>query len=323
MFAMFPNFWTPVLPIAEISSTPVAVELAGEPLVLFRDAVGNIAALRDRCPHRNVPLSMGKVTEEGCLECPYHGWQFASNGTCTRVPLNPLKPTQLSKLSAVSFPTRTVAGLVWVFTGTEAVQDLHLPPSLLEPDDRYVIHHEIWNAHWTRAVENSLDYLHIPFVHRNSFGGWLNEAAQTDAIAQIKINSTPTGIIVKNRINTLPSGIELEWHQPNCVVVKFDLVGFPVRSHLFAVPVNAQQMRFMQVILPNPGADRTNFNFDEFIRPSLEDRDVIESQTGEVPNTTDECNVPTDAPSLRFRRWYYHAVKTQNTEHYGLVGHRV
>ncbi|NJO66528.1 MAG: aromatic ring-hydroxylating dioxygenase subunit alpha [Leptolyngbyaceae cyanobacterium RM1_405_57] len=313
MFSMFSNFWTPVLPIAEIGSAPVAVQLAGEPVVLFRDSSGKIAALLDRCPHRSVPLSLGRVTEEGCLECPYHGWQFASDGACTRVPLNDVKPAQLSKLSAIGFPTRIFAGLVWVFTGNASIPDLELPPSLLEPGDRYVIHHEIWNVHWTRAIENSLDYLHIPFVHRNSFGGWLNGVAQTDAIAQIQVHPTSTGMVVANRITTVPSGIELEWRQPNCVVVKFDLVDIPVRSHLFAVPVNEQQIRFVQVILPSPGVDRANFDFEAFIAPALEDRDMIESQKGEVPNTTDECNVPTDEPSLRFRRWYYRTVKDQGT----------
>lgn len=309
MFSMFSNFWTPVLPIADIKDAPVAIELAGERLVLFRNSVGQIAALLDRCPHRSVPLSLGKVTEAGCLECPYHGWEFAANGACTRVPLNSLKPTQMSKLSAVGFPTRTIAGLVWVFTGTGTAPEPELPSSLLQADDRYIIHHDIWNAHWTRGVENSLDYLHIPFVHRNSFGGWLNDVAQTDAIAKIKISATTTGMIVANRIDTLPAGIELEWHQPNHVVVKFDLAGLPVRSHLFAIPITDRQMRFMQVILPNPGTDRSNFNFEEFMQPSIEDQSVIEAQIGAVPNVADECNVPTDAPSLRFRRWYHLMMK--------------
>ncbi len=314
MFEMFPNLWTPVLPIAEIRSAPIAVELAGESLVLFCDSAGQFAALLDRCPHRGAPLSRGQVTEDGCLECPYHGWHFAADGACTRVPFNQLNPTQLSKLSVVSFPTRVIAGMLWIFTGTENVPDLQLPSSLLEPDDRYIIHHEIWNAHWTRAIDISLDYLHIPFVHRNSFGSEFNDVAHKDAIAQISITSTADGMTVNNRINTLSSGIEIEWHQPNNVVLKLDLDGMPLRPHLFAIPINAQQMRFMQVILPNPGVDRNSFDFDAFFAASLDDRTMIESQIGEVPNTTEGCNVPTDEPSLRFRRWYYRAVKNKRTE---------
>jgi phenylpropionate dioxygenase-like ring-hydroxylating dioxygenase large terminal subunit len=309
MFAMFSNVWTPVLPISEIGAAPVAIELAGEPLVLFRDAEGHIGALLDRCPHRSIPLSQGQVTPEGHLECAYHGWQFTANGACTRVPMNGLNPAQLSKLSATSFPTRTIAGLVWVFTGTETPPDPELPPSLLEADDRYVTYHEIWNGHWTRAVENAMDNVHVPFVHRNSFGGGMRDIAQSDAIVETNITPTNTGMIVNNRIGGAPFGLELEWHQPNCVVDKFDLVGIPLRAHVFAIPVNDRQMRLMQVILPSPGIDRTNFDFDAFVASTIEDRVIIEAQKGEVPNTTGECNVPTDEASLRFRRWYYSNVK--------------
>ncbi|NJM71839.1 MAG: aromatic ring-hydroxylating dioxygenase subunit alpha [Scytonema sp. RU_4_4] len=310
MFEMFPNFWTPVLPIAEIGAEPIAVELAGESLVLFCDSGGQFSALFDRCPHRGAPLSRGQVTEDGCLECPYHGWRFATDGTCTRVPFNPLTSVQLSKLSVVSFPTKAIAGMLWIFTGTENVLDPQLPSSLLEPSDRYIIHHEIWNAHWTRAIDISLDYLHLPFVHRNSFGGELNDAAHKDAIAQISITSTADGMTVTNRLNTLSSGTEINWHQPNNIVLNLD--GMPLLPHFFAIPINTQQMRFMQVLLPNPRIDRSNFDFDEFFAASDDDRTMIESQIGEVPNVNEGYNVPTDEPSLRFRRWYYRAVKNKS-----------
>jgi phenylpropionate dioxygenase-like ring-hydroxylating dioxygenase large terminal subunit len=202
--------------------------------------------------------------------------------------------------------------MLWIFTGTETVPDPQLPSSLLEPSNRYIIHHEIWNAHWTRAIDISLDYLHLPFVHRNSFGGELNDAAHKDAIAQISITSTVDGMTVTNRLNTLSSGTEIDWHQPNNIVLNLD--GMPLIPHFFAIPINTQQMRFMQVLLPNPGIDRNNFDFDEFFAASDDDRTMIESQIGEVPNVNEGYNVPTDEPSLRFRRWYYRAVKNKRTE---------
>ncbi len=312
MFEMFPNFWTPVLPIGEIGAKPISIELAGESLVLFCNSEGQFSALLDRCPHRGAPLSRGQVTENGCLECPYHGWQFATDGTCTHVPFNPLTSVQLSKLSVVSFPTKSIAGMLWIFTGTDNVPDLQLPLSLLEPSDRYIIHHEIWNAHWTRAIDISLDYLHLPFVHRNSFGGELNDPAHKNAIAQISITPTADGMTVSNRLNTLSSGTEIDWHQPNNIVL--NLAGMPLLPHFFAIPISNQKMRFMQVLLPHPGIDRSNFDFAGFFAASDDDRMLIESQIGEVSNVNEGYNVPTDEPSLRFRRWYYSAVKNKKTE---------
>ena len=52
---------------------------------MFRDGSGKPAALRDRCAHRNMRLSLGKV-QQGRMECPYHGWMYASDGACVAVP---------------------------------------------------------------------------------------------------------------------------------------------------------------------------------------------------------------------------------------------
>ena len=64
---------------------PLARTLLGVPLVLFRDARGEPAVLLDRYPHRQAPLSAGRL-HEGELTRPYHGWRFDGSGRCTRVP---------------------------------------------------------------------------------------------------------------------------------------------------------------------------------------------------------------------------------------------
>ncbi|MEM6960475.1 MAG: Rieske 2Fe-2S domain-containing protein, partial [Myxococcota bacterium] len=45
----------------ELGSQPIRRFLHGEPLVLFRDSHGQPGVLLDRCPHRNVPLSRGRI----------------------------------------------------------------------------------------------------------------------------------------------------------------------------------------------------------------------------------------------------------------------
>ncbi len=307
MFEMFSNFWTPVISVEEIKNTPIAVKLAGEKLVLFRNLSGEVGALLDKCPHRGVALSLGRINDNGCLECPYHGWQFDNNGNCAEVPFNNLSEIDLSKLSAVSLPTRIIAGLVWVFTGFEKVSQPQIPESLKQPQQSYYVHDEIWNAHWTRIIENAMDFVHLPFVHRNSFGGAIGEKAlEANSIAEYQIEKTETSIKVFNHFDNIPSGFALEWHQPNLVVLKFDEMGIPVRVHLFSVPINQQQTRYILSILMLGETNETKASIvDEFIKPVIEDKIVIESQIGEIPNTKEECNVPTDKVTLLFRRWYY------------------
>lgn len=80
----------PVAAVADLDAAGgvLRVEIDGTPWVIAR--LGDtIAALHDRCPHRRVPLSRGRVvpTDSGpALECPYHGWSFTSTGRCVRIP---------------------------------------------------------------------------------------------------------------------------------------------------------------------------------------------------------------------------------------------
>lgn len=310
MFDLLPNFWTPVLPVAEIADTPVAVELAGENLVLFRNARHEVGILLDRCPHRGAALSLGLVNENGCLECPYHGWQFDRDGSCNHVPLNNPADVKLSQLSAASLPTRIFAGLVWVFTGQGETPEIQLPDSLMRSPESYFIYHEIWNAHWTRLIENSMDYVHLPFVHRHSFGGAIGQPAiEAGSFVEFQIAKTEHSVQVFNRYHNIESGFAFEWHQPNLVVLKFDEMGMPVRIHSFAIPINQHQTRYLiaiQLLEPH-----TVGMVNEFVDPIVEDRVVIESQKGAVPLMTKECNVPTDQATLLFRRWFHQMLNRQ------------
>ena len=64
---------------------PLAVDLLGEALVLWRDSAGTAHAFFDLCIHRGTALSLGTV-EGDEIVCPYHGWRYGSDGACTRIP---------------------------------------------------------------------------------------------------------------------------------------------------------------------------------------------------------------------------------------------
>src|SRR6478609_12222467 len=84
--ARLARFWYVACQSAELQDRPLARVVLGVPLVLFRGQAGKAAALLDRCPHRNVPLSLGRVVTGGRLECAYHGWQFENGGRCAKIP---------------------------------------------------------------------------------------------------------------------------------------------------------------------------------------------------------------------------------------------
>ena len=57
-----------------------------QPIVLYRQSDGKVAALADRCPHRFAPLHMGKVIHGDRVQCPYHGLEFDASGACVHNP---------------------------------------------------------------------------------------------------------------------------------------------------------------------------------------------------------------------------------------------
>ena len=111
------------LPIGSAKSLggdpPVQVEVAGERVVVWRNG-DNWSVMKDACAHRLAPLSQGRVDPStGCIECPYHGWQFNSSGTCTRIPQLPAEkelgvergPRFTSGVT--SYPVRVTGDAIW------------------------------------------------------------------------------------------------------------------------------------------------------------------------------------------------------------------
>jgi phenylpropionate dioxygenase-like ring-hydroxylating dioxygenase large terminal subunit len=104
--------WYILATSAELGSAPLERTIFGLPIVLFRDGEGRASALLDRCPHRNVPLSLGEVAN-GQLQCAYHGWRFDGTGACRFIPS--LKgEVEARSRNVPSFPVQELDGFIWV-----------------------------------------------------------------------------------------------------------------------------------------------------------------------------------------------------------------
>jgi phenylpropionate dioxygenase-like ring-hydroxylating dioxygenase large terminal subunit len=159
------QYWHPVAESQDVGQVPLAVELLGQPIVLFRSE-GTIIALPDLCVHRGAPLSMGTVAN-GILRCAYHGWGYGQDGRVVSIPC--LRPGSAIPRAArtPSYQVEERYSLVWV-----ALEDPVLPipdiarDLLLKPN----VHARCWaRLEWStsagRAVENAMDIAHFPFVH--------------------------------------------------------------------------------------------------------------------------------------------------------------
>ncbi len=152
----------------EVTRRPLARTICDRQVVLYRTEGGVPVALRDRCPHRQAPLSLGMLVGDN-IECPFHGMLFAADGTCIDIPCQDNIPRQAH---THSYPAVERDGHVWVWMGAKAadpalIPDMHwlIDPTLTSVKGMYAI-----RSNYLRALDNLLDDTHLSFVHRNSIG---------------------------------------------------------------------------------------------------------------------------------------------------------
>lgn len=164
-----PKAWFVACRSEVLRDRPLGLELQGSPIVLLRGADGRPGALEDRCPHRNAPLSAGRV-RAGELECAYHGWRFAPDGRCVAVP-GLTAPPEARATRATPYPCVEQDGYVWV-SSSAGVEPARPPPRFPHLDDRrYTTARRDFLVRSTllAALENTLDVPHTAFLHGGLF----------------------------------------------------------------------------------------------------------------------------------------------------------
>lgn len=195
--------WYPVFFVKDLDAAkPNKFTLMELPLVIWKagdaaegDESQGWRVFLDACPHRLVPLSEGRITSAGCLECPYHGWTFESQGKCTSIPQG--GDLKNPRTAATSFPCVVRQGMLFVMP-TPADQ-LASPPN----PDKIPVQPEVEDPSWTPPIdmfrdlpydyasllENVLDSGHVPFTHHGTVS-----RRETSGLYDMKVTEfTPTG----------------------------------------------------------------------------------------------------------------------------------
>ena len=170
---MINNQWYAILPSGAVKRGGVlGVKRLNLELALFRDESGRLGCVSDQCTHRGAALSLGKVKGE-CIQCPFHGLQFDKSGRCAFIPANGRASTEdLSRYRVKSWPVRECGGIVYLWYG-DPEKAAGEPPFFRGDIDSSWVYSEFadhWNSHYSRCIENQLDVVHLPFVHRSTIG---------------------------------------------------------------------------------------------------------------------------------------------------------
>ena len=100
------NHWYVAARSSELGRALLGRQILNEPVLLYRTEAGEAVAIEDRCCHRNVPLSIGKLVKDD-VQCGYHGLVFNRRGSCISMPGQEKIPAAAKvKAAAMAAPVR-------------------------------------------------------------------------------------------------------------------------------------------------------------------------------------------------------------------------
>ncbi|BAN04303.1 aromatic ring-hydroxylating dioxygenase subunit alpha [Ilumatobacter coccineus] len=315
----FRSFWYPVAFVDDLADGPLRRTVLGEHLVVWKVSDDEIGAAHDVCPHRSSALSKGWV-ENGCIVCPYHGWQFGQSGKAQLIPqLDPGVPIP-PKAVLRSVHATVRYGVAWVAL-EEPVGGLPDIPEWSDPGYRHIREFdETWDVAAPRLVDNSFDPAHVAFVHRRTFG------AEADAnIDPPEITMTDEGLeartelVVQNqldvsqRANRISDPTTVRTTVSRFVAPFLRVMGitYPNGLHHILVtgicPVDDGTMRLVQWAIRNDTEDDVAaadvVAFDRAV--TFEDKDLLEGTTNDYElDLVDLVHLKVDRGTIALRKIY-------------------
>ncbi len=167
---MIYNQWYVVLETKELKKIkPLKIRRFNEDLAIWRNDDKTISCIHDKCCHRGASLSCGK-TIQGELECPFHGFLYDKNGKVTSIPANGKNTKVPDSMGVKSYEVYEDFGFIWLWYGDK--EKINTKPFFFTElkDFSYSSFKDNWAVHYTRAIENQLDVVHLPFVHKTTIG---------------------------------------------------------------------------------------------------------------------------------------------------------
>jgi phenylpropionate dioxygenase-like ring-hydroxylating dioxygenase large terminal subunit len=318
--AVLRRFWYPVMRVAQLAAGPQPFTLLGEAIVIWQQPDGSIACLKDRCCHRTAQLSRGFV-EGGNIVCGYHGWTFAADGACVRIPQRTADTAVSSKLRVPAYRAAAKYGYVWVALD-EPLTGIPEFPEASQPGFRQVDQfYETWNIGALRLMENSFDSAHIAYVHRATFGNVARPQVDpnrtvvlkeygfdSNSESQVKVRGELAQSTVSTTDQDTTRRTQSTWYMP---FIRRAAIHYPHGLiHVLitcATPMTDGKSMILQWVYRNDTeADVSTDKVIAFDRAiTLEDKGILESCDADVPLAVvdgEELHMPSDRPGLMMRR---------------------
>jgi vanillate O-demethylase monooxygenase subunit len=164
------NAWYVAAWDAEVDQTPFTRTICGVPIMFYRRLDRHVVAMRDACPHRLLPLSMG-IREGDSIRCRYHGLTLGPDGCAEQMPIR-TDPVN-SRICAETYVTHERHRFIWVWIGDRDKAGPSLIPDLWPcsaPGWTFDGGYYPIACDYRLMIDNLMDLTHETYVHSGSIG---------------------------------------------------------------------------------------------------------------------------------------------------------
>ncbi|MEI6062168.1 MAG: aromatic ring-hydroxylating dioxygenase subunit alpha [Bacteroidota bacterium] len=313
---MIYNQWYVVLDSKELNKhKPLRLKRFNEDLALWRGENGDVCCIADKCCHRGVSLTCGK-TIGGDLECPFHGFLYDKSGKVILIPANGKNKAVPETMKVKSYKAFEAYGLIWLWWGDD--DKVTAKPFFFSELEHfsYSSFKDHWNVHYSRAIENQLDVVHLPFVHKTTIGRGGKTLVNGPVVIRenemitFYVNNVKddgkTIALKPEEINGYEKLFHLQFHYPN---IWQNFISDKIRAFAAFVPVDDENtivyIRYYQRLVTFPVL-KSLFNYVGKLSSILilrQDKRVVITQLPKKSmQKMDERLIMGDKPIIEYRR---------------------
>jgi len=314
---MIKNQWYAIMESKEVKDKPVGVIRLNEKLVLWRENSDKLNCIFDKCCHRGASLSKG-IIHNNKIQCPFHGFEYDSNGKVTTIPANGKAATVPERYKVNGYKVKEAYGLIWLWYGDMGDKNIPEIPFFKELKEgfQYSTFSEVWNVHYTRAIENQLDVVHLPFVHDTTIGKGNKTIVNGPVVkwednlmtfyVSNEVDDGKKVALEENEIKNYEELFRLKFQMPN---IWQNCISEKVRIFAAFAPIDQENtkiyLRFYQRFMPMPIIGKwIAIISNQFNKVVLhQDRRVVLTQKPKKSELKmDEKLIPGDKPIIEYRK---------------------
>ena len=283
----------------------------GRDMVLFRTESGKVGLSDPACPHLGAHLGHGGTVQGESIRCPFHHWQYDTQGVITDIPYaKNIPPKVAGKPCLKTYPTCEKNAVIWAW----------YHPEDAAPDHEVVELDEGSNPEWVDQIrflwtfdscpqeiaENGVDVAHFKYVHKmeavpqgdTSYEGHIRRSKVSGP--RKVINEEGEEVVVQSTINVVQNGAGQKWVRSSGLV---DYV-----LHTLVTPVNEKTVE-VRFAYTHPRYPKGSFQ-EEAIKTTIAYTNGQTGVEGDIPIWHNKFHLRNpilcdgDGPVMRFRKYF-------------------